>query len=792
MNLQDGTLLQGGKYKIVRHISSGGFGNTYEALDVNLDKRVAIKEFFVKDFCSRESDTTLVTIASTAKKPLIEHLKKKFIEEARAIAKMEHENIVKVQALFEENGTAYYVMDYIDGESLSALLKRCGSLPEKKAVTIILKVADALDYMHKQNRFHLDVKPANIMIRKDGKVILIDFGSSKQYAEVDGENTTTLAPCYTTGYAPSEQMNPKPTAFTAATDVYSLGATLFKMLTGQTPPSAIDLQNEEAFLSSLPQEVSQNIRVCVEKAMIPQRNKRTQSVKEFAELLGKQELNVGTSVSYKYKWMSKIFNIRYHLWLNLLLSAIILYSAGVAFFAIIVAGIIHPDYSMSSLSLTAYFLAMFFATITIHKGKWTGLIILCLTFLIAITAIINVYNELLYETEKYVWTMLTIVPIILLLSFLCLRKNGVSGWNVLSETKPTYFKISLNRKLAFIFFVLSSAFAIIFGFSLFRQTSDQGLPIPIKLEYFYSDFFYFIPTIPAVICWSVFRGHWMNLGSIEKKGFLCGRLLVYYFISIALFFLFGLGMRSQYRWVAQENFKQSSYRGWTYADSTHVEKIIAEGVEFNMCYVNEGNWAMGNTIQCNFSNPVHLVYTTPFYISETKVTQELWNAIMNSEKAAIADSTRNKDISFVDSNWEQCQEFIRRLSYITGKKFRLPTEAEWEYAARCGALEKRRLSYSSKNVPNELGIYDMIGGHEWCSDIYDWLPNLNHQINPQGPTFSIASLLRLNDYRQMGDTWHVIRYGVYTPEGKACRTAGKEKYDDSVISNACIRLVMEP
>ena len=281
MYLSKDSVLQGGKYKIVRHISSGGFGNTYEALDVNLDKRVAIKEFFVKDFCSRESDTTLVTIASTAKKPLIEHLKKKFIEEARAIAKMEHENIVKVQALFEENGTAYYVMDYIDGESLNSLLKRRGSLPENEALPIILKVADALGYMHKQNRFHLDVKPANIMLRNDGKVILIDFGSSKQYAEVDGENTTTLAPCYTAGYAPSEQMNPKQTTFTAATDVYALGATLYKMLTGQNPPSAIDLINGEDTLSPMPKGTSKNVKNCLEKAMVPQRNQRTQNIDDF-------------------------------------------------------------------------------------------------------------------------------------------------------------------------------------------------------------------------------------------------------------------------------------------------------------------------------------------------------------------------------------------------------------------------------------------------------------------------------------------------------------------------------
>jgi len=210
---------------------------------------------------------------------------------------MEHENILKVQSLFEENGTAYYVMDYIDGESLGSILKRRGSLPENEAVAIIQKVASALDYMHKQNRFHLDVKPANIMLRRDGKVLLIDFGSSKQYAEVEGENTTTLAPCYTPGYAPTEQMNPKPTTFTAATDVYALGATLYKMLTGMTPPSAIDIVNGEETLSPLPNEISKNVKECIAKAMIPQRNLRVQSIAEFVKLMTSSDIDEDDEVT---------------------------------------------------------------------------------------------------------------------------------------------------------------------------------------------------------------------------------------------------------------------------------------------------------------------------------------------------------------------------------------------------------------------------------------------------------------------------------------------------------------
>ena len=152
MYLQPGTQLQGGKYKIVRHISSGGFGCTYEAIHTGFDERVAIKEFFVKDFCNRDEDTAHVTIGTTSKVALVKKLQKKFVDEARAIRKLRHDHIVQVSDVFEENGTAYYVMDFIDGMSLHAMLKRDGALPEARAIKYVRQVASALDYVHSQNR----------------------------------------------------------------------------------------------------------------------------------------------------------------------------------------------------------------------------------------------------------------------------------------------------------------------------------------------------------------------------------------------------------------------------------------------------------------------------------------------------------------------------------------------------------------------------------------------------------------------------------------------------------------
>lgn len=281
MYLTDGTLLQGGKYKIERYISSGGFGCTYEGVHVLLKKRIAIKEFFVKDFCNRDEATATITGGTTSKAALVQKLKAKFIEEAQAVSELMHPNIVNVYDVFEENGTAYYVMDYIDGSSLDEIIKVHGPLNEQKATKYILQVADALKYVHAKNRLHLDIKPGNIMVDKEGNAVLIDFGSSKQYDEESGENTSTLLG-YTPGYAPSEQCAKNVTKFSPATDIYALGATFYKLLTGVTPLE-MTLRASGEQLQPLPTTVSKNVRNAISRAMQMNKTERTQSVEEFVE-----------------------------------------------------------------------------------------------------------------------------------------------------------------------------------------------------------------------------------------------------------------------------------------------------------------------------------------------------------------------------------------------------------------------------------------------------------------------------------------------------------------------------
>ena len=289
MSLRNNTLLQGGKYKIIRFINSGGFGCTYEAEHTLFKTHVAIKEFFKDDLCNRDERTNKVSVGVRSKAETVAKLKKKFLEEATSVFQMKHPGIVRVIDIFEENGTAYYVMDFIDGCSLSDLVKRRGKLPEKEALHYILQVVEALQYVHARNRLHLDIKPGNIMVDKHGRAILIDFGASKHYNENSGKQDSTLLGINTPGYTPVEQAARNFSKFNPATDIYALGATLYTLLTGIPPTASIlraDEDDENEIFNYLPSSVSTSTKKALEAAMQIRSINRPQNLEEFKKMLG--------------------------------------------------------------------------------------------------------------------------------------------------------------------------------------------------------------------------------------------------------------------------------------------------------------------------------------------------------------------------------------------------------------------------------------------------------------------------------------------------------------------------
>lgn len=303
MQLKPATELQGGKYKIINTLGQGGFGITYLAEQTSLGRKVCIKEFFMKEYGERTTapaaddaptvivdDATVLTgvcAVTSAAAEIMGRYKEKFIKEAKTIARLDHPGIVRIHDVFEENGTAYYVMDYIEGENLNDKVKQEGVLPEERALGYIRQVAEALSYVHSQKIMHLDVKPANIIVRKsDDRAILIDFGTAKQY-DSEGTQTSTTPIGLSAGYAPIELMKVGGVkTYSPETDVYSLGATLYYLVTGKNPPDASERMEMimEGESLSFPKSVAESVASAIERTL-QSRKKRPQTVGDFLGLL---------------------------------------------------------------------------------------------------------------------------------------------------------------------------------------------------------------------------------------------------------------------------------------------------------------------------------------------------------------------------------------------------------------------------------------------------------------------------------------------------------------------------
>ena len=292
-HLQPNTTLQGGKYRIERVLGQGGFGITYLARNTVFDIDVAIKEFFMKD--ENDRDGSSVTMPNTTKQELFHGQMEKFKKEAKRMFAIKNKHIVGVQDLFEENGTAYYVMDYVDGENLAERLKRTGNpMTEQEVREILPQILDALKSIHDAGIWHLDLKPANILIDKSGYVKLIDFGASKQLNAQKGGATTSTAISYTNGYAPREQMEQNYDKFGPWTDIYALGATLYNLLTKRRPPLPSDIDDDETedkhealpFLGS----TSVNMRQLVLRMLNTNRNRRPQGISDVFRMLDEKQI----------------------------------------------------------------------------------------------------------------------------------------------------------------------------------------------------------------------------------------------------------------------------------------------------------------------------------------------------------------------------------------------------------------------------------------------------------------------------------------------------------------------
>lgn len=281
--LPQGTTLHGTScsYTIIKMLGQGTFGITYLA-STSYGESVAVKEFFMREINGRNGSS----VTSGNKKGMVDYYRKKFVREAGNLSKLHHPNIISVREAWAENDTVYYSMEYLDGGSLDNLILSEGGLTEADALRYTREMATALMFMHNNKMLHLDLKPSNVML-KHGHAVLIDFGYAKQYA-ADGlpESSATIGKG-TLGYAPIEQNNPNEwKEFPVTMDIYALGATMFKMLTGHTPPEASEVLNNGFPYGEMQAcGIDPAITKVVSAAMAPLKKNRIHTVEAFVAML---------------------------------------------------------------------------------------------------------------------------------------------------------------------------------------------------------------------------------------------------------------------------------------------------------------------------------------------------------------------------------------------------------------------------------------------------------------------------------------------------------------------------
>jgi len=299
--LKPGSTLAKGRYKIEKHLASGGFGNTYVAYDNTSNTQCCIKEFFIKGDTHRENNTGNISVSNPEKKALFASMRSKFQKEANRLMSLNSPNIVKVNDSFDENCTSYYVMELIKGVPLDKWMKeRNRPFSEEEAFTVLEQMLDALEEIHSKGLLHMDIKPANILITENGVCKLIDFGASKQADPTSGNTTSGI--CYTMGYAPPEQISGNSSKWGACTDFYALGATFYYLLTGKKPPTQDDLLTDGEAVMKFPANVSDKTQELVKWFMKLSPNERPHSIGGVRKFIKwqRQQQNIKASVALDY------------------------------------------------------------------------------------------------------------------------------------------------------------------------------------------------------------------------------------------------------------------------------------------------------------------------------------------------------------------------------------------------------------------------------------------------------------------------------------------------------------
>ena len=799
MQLKPNALIERGKYRIIDALGHGGFGITYLAEQVMTKRKVCIKEFFPKGYYSREDDSSSVRISSQEFSENMERFKAKFIKEAQTIASLDHSNIIHIHDAFEENGTAYYVMEYVEGGSLRDIVKEQGPLSESDAKRYIRAVASALSYIHEQKINHLDVKPGNIMVRtKDDSAILIDFGLAKHY-DIVGDQTSSTPVGISHGYAPIEQYTSGGVReFSPSTDIYGLGATLYYLVTGEVPPHATDVGEEG--LPKLPDHLSQGVRQAVTKSMQYWRKDRPQSVKEFLKLLDDDKIvapvaeatiiNVepksvdeSTVIDVKPKQTPQPKNepkpkkSKRGLWLGIFLFIL----AAVASFILFGGGSSKKESAPKSAVATVDTLASSNDSLNLAKPQVDTLQLNDTPKEQPKPSEVNTETETKPEPPRNPGIRNETGS-----NFVSLPSNGGSGSIKYSIVNGNGSEVTYTNSGSS--WLKSAKGAGKIEYNAGANTTGSERSATIKVMYANKSFEVVVTQPATPVEFTLTSGSSLELSADGGSG------TIGYTISNHVNKR-DIATKTSDSWLSVKNDngticysasanntdkKRSATVTLSYGDKSlkvnisqlpthYVETVTVNGVTFKMIWVEGGTFTMGspNGVGEDDEHPQHQVTLDGYWIAETEVTQALWTAVMGTTVTQQRDK-RDKSLSLFGTgdnypmyyvSYEEALDFCKELNALTGNKYKftLPTEAQWEFAAR-GGNKSNDFKYSGSTsvdkvawyngnsgskthevkgkAPNELGLYDMTGNvFEFCLDWYSSSYYSNSPSkNPQGPS----------------------------------------------------------
>lgn len=302
-----GTSLRDGEYLIGRVLGRpGGFGITYLAIDTRLDMKVAVKEYLPLQMAARSKDGKIISVHTTEYSEGFKYGMEKFLEEARVLAQFRHPNIVRVMNFFLENGTAYMVMDFLEGQSLAEYLVKVEKITGPDAVALFAPVLDGVAYIHARNFIHRDIKPSNLYLTHEGQLILLDFGSARQHLREKSQSMTAIL---SPGYAPWEQYHRKGKQG-PWTDVYACAATLYTMVTGQAPLDGAEraIDDDLVAVESIVPGIDASLAKAINTGMAINPEARPQTAGELQALLLSREDIANKNDGPKKNINEKIYN----------------------------------------------------------------------------------------------------------------------------------------------------------------------------------------------------------------------------------------------------------------------------------------------------------------------------------------------------------------------------------------------------------------------------------------------------------------------------------------------------